>query len=213
MNIPFKPPVRTVGELLRRLGDIPPDRVRFSPIPGTATIDDLLRSENRGCELIEGTLVEKPMGWEESFLGAWVLTALNNFVLPRNLGVVTGEAGLMELTDGTVRGPDVAFTSWDRMAGRQRPEEAIPELVPDLVVEVLSRGNTLGEMSRKRKEYFKAGVRLVWEIDPRVRTVRAYTSETAFTDLTAADTLDATPVLPGFTLPLADLFAQLDRRG
>ena len=72
MNIPFKPPVRTIGDLLRRLGDIPPDRVRFSPIPGTATIDDLLRSENRGCELIEGTLVEKPMGWEESLLGGWV---------------------------------------------------------------------------------------------------------------------------------------------
>lgn len=213
MNIPFKPPVRTVGELLRRLGDIPPDRVRFNPIPGTATIDDLLRSENRGCELVEGTLVEKPMGWEESFLGAWVVTMLNNFVLPRNLGAVTGEQGLVELPDGPVRGPDVAFTSWDRMAGRRRPEDPIPELAPDLVVEVLSRGNTLGEMSRKRKEYFKAGVRLVWEIDPRARTVRVYTSETTFTDLTVADTLDATPVLPGFTLPLADLFAQLDRRG
>ena len=213
MNIPFKPPVRTVGELLRRLGDIPPDRVRFNPIPGTATIDDLLRSENRGCELVEGTLVEKPMGWEESFLGAWVVTMLNNFVLPRNLGAVTGEQGLVELPDGPVRGPDVAFTSWDRMAGRRRPEDPIPELAPDLVVEVLSRGNTLGEMSRKRKEYFKAGVRLVWEIDPRARTVRVYTSETTFTDLTVADTLDAAPVLPGFTLPLADLFAQLDRRG
>ena len=212
MNIPFKPPVRTIGELLRRLGDIPPDRVRFSPIPGTATIDDLLRSENRGCELVEGTLVEKPMGMEESFLAAWLITIINNYVLPRNLGIVTGEQGLMELPGGPVRGPDVAFTSWDRMTDGRRPEEPIPELAPDLVVEVLSRGNTLGEMSRKRTEYLAAGVRLVWEIDPRARTVRVYTSTTAFIDLTAVDTLDAAPVLPGFTLPLADLFAQLDRR-
>jgi Uma2 family endonuclease len=82
-----------------------------------------------------------------------------------------------------------------------------------LAVEVLSLSNTAGEMARKRDEYFRAGVRLVWEIDPRARTVRAYTAADQFRDLTAADTLSGDPVLPGFTLPLADLFAELDRHG
>ena len=213
MNTSVEPPILTIGELLRRLGDIPPDRVRFKPAPGTATIDDLLRSENRGCELIEGTLVEKAVGLEESFLAFWLGTLLNQFVIPRNLGMVTGEAGFMELPGGPVRGPDVAFTSWDRMANRQRPSDPVPELAPDLAVEVLSRSNTRGEMQRKRGEYFRAGVRLVWEIDPRARTVRVYTSETAYTDLTAADTLDGGAVLPGFAVPVADLFAELDRHG
>lgn len=213
MNTSVEPPILTIGELLRRLGDIPPDRVRFKPPPGTATIDDLLRSENKGCELVEGTLVEKAVGLEESFLAIWLSTLLNNFVVPRNLGIVTGEAGMMELPGGPVRGPDVAFTSWDRMANRQRPGDPIPELAPDLTVEVLSRSNTRGEMTRKRGEYFRAGVRLVWEIDPRARTVRVYTSESAYTDLTVADVLDGGAVLPGFAVPLADLFAELDRHG
>ena len=187
--------------------------MRLKPAPGTATIDDLLRAENEGCELVEGTLVEKAVGWGESFLGSWLLTTINNFVLAHNLGAVTGEQGLVELPGGPVRGPDVAFTSWDRMANRQRPGDPIPELAPDLVVEVLSRGNTPGEMVRKRSEYFRAGVRLVWEIDPRARTVRVYTSETAYTDLAATDTLDGGVVLLGFAVPVADLFAELDRHG
>jgi Uma2 family endonuclease len=89
----------------------------------------------------------------------------------------------------------------------------VAAVVPELVVNFSRPGNTPGEMTRKRGEYFRAGVRLVWEIDPRARTVRVYTSVTAFTDLTAADTLDGAPVLPGFTLPLSQLFAELDRHG
>ena len=213
MNVSTEPPILTVGELLRRLGDIPPDRVRFKPAPGTATVADLARSENKGCELVEGTLVEKAMGWSESNLGGWILTLLNNFIIPRNLGKASGEQGMVELPGGPVRGPDVTYVSWDRLTGRTGPTDPVPELAPDLVVEVLSRGNTPGEMARKRGEYFTAGVSLVWEVDPRARTVRVYTAEDIFTDLTEADTLDGGIVLPGFTLPLAQLFAELDRHG
>jgi Uma2 family endonuclease len=68
-------------------------------------------------------------------------------------------------------------------------------------------------MARKRDEYFRGGVRLVWEIDPRARTVRAYTATDHYQDFTAADTLTGEPVLPGFTVSLAQLFAELDRHG
>ncbi|HEX4609242.1 MAG TPA: Uma2 family endonuclease [Urbifossiella sp.] len=213
MATTFKPPVRTVGDLLRRLGDVPADRVRFHPVPGTATVADLLRDENRRCELIDDTLVEKPTGVRESFLALVLAELITPHVRGRNLGILTGAGGTYELVSGLVRLPDLAFVSWDRLPGRRVPAEPVPNVVPDLAVEILSARNTPAEMARKRGEYFRAGVRLVWEIDPRKRTVRVYTSEAAHTDLTAADTLDGSPVLPGVTLPLAQLFAELDRHG
>ena len=99
------------------------------------------------------------------------------------------------------------------MTGRRRPGEPIPRLAPDLVVEVLSPGNTPAEMARKRGEYFRSGVRLVWEIDPIARTVRVYTSESTVADLSPTDSLDGGAVLPGFSLPVAHLLAEIDRHG
>lgn len=213
MNVSFEPPIHTIGDLLRRLGDVPADRVRFTPVPGTATKDDLLKPENKNCELVDETLVEKPMGMRESLLAIWIGHLLQNHVHLRNLGLITGADGTYEVLLGLVRLPDVAFVSWDRLPGRRVPDEPIPNVVPDLAIEVLSPSNTAKEMARKRGEYFRAGVRRVWEIDPRTRTARVYTSETAVTDLTSTDTLDGGPVLPGFSLPLAQVFAELDRHG
>ena len=80
-------------------------------------------------------------------------------------------------------------------------------------MEVLSQSNTPGEMAAKRRDYFGAGVELVWEIDPDDRSVVVYTSVSAATTLGAGDVLDGGTVLPGFTLAVADLFAELDRAG
>jgi Uma2 family endonuclease len=213
MNIPFQPPVRTIADLLRRLGDIRADRVRFTPIPGTATIGDLLLPENKGCELVDDTLVEKPMGIRESILAVFLGQLLGPFVERKNLGHLTGPDGTLEILSGLVRLPDLAFISWDRFPGRKIPEEPVPNVVPDLAIEVLSINNTAKEMARKREEYFQAGVRLVWEIDLRSRSVRVYSSLDQFQDLASSDTLNGGTVLPGFTLPLAHLFAVLDRHG
>lgn len=210
------PPINTLADLQRRLGHLPLDRIRFRPFPGTATLRDVIdiqEREGRLCELIDGVLVEKALGWNESILGGFLLGLLNAFVVPRNLGLVSGPDGTMELMPNLVRIPDVAFTSWDRMPGRRRPTSPVPRLSPNLAVEVLSRSNTPGEMAAKRQDYFAAGVELVWEIDPDARTVVAYASPTDSTTLRANDILDGGTVLPGFTLPLQDLFAELDRQG
>jgi Uma2 family endonuclease len=137
---------------------------------------------------------------------------LCEFVDPRNLGLVSGEAGMMELFPGLVRIPDVAFASWARVPGGRMPAEPVPCLVPDPVVEVLSAGNTPQEMARKRREYFRVGVRVVWMVDPVARTVTVYTAPDQSRMLSEAETLKGDPVLPGFELPLRDLFARLDRR-
>jgi Uma2 family endonuclease len=66
----------------------------------------------------------------------------------------------------------VSFVSWDRLPGHELPAEPIPDPAPDLAVEVLSESDTEGEMKRKLREYFKAGSRLVWLVNPRTRTAR-----------------------------------------
>lgn len=207
--------IETLADLLAQLGDIAPERVRLRPPPGTATEKDVLEVHNRVgrvCELVDGVLVEKAMGFRESFLAIALGAILWGFVKPRRLGVVTGEAGMMRLASGLVRIPDVAFVSWERFPDRRLPTEPIPDLAPDLAVEVLSPSNTPREMARKRQEYFAAGVRLVWLVDPATRTVGVYTAPESPTQLREHDTLDGGVVLPGFTLPLQELFAELDRQ-
>ena len=93
------------------------------------------------------------------------------------------------------------------------PTEPIPDLAPDLAVEVLSVGNTLGEMARKRQDYFAAGLHLVWQVDPRTRTVEVFTAPDQSTILHETHILDGGTVLPGLTLPLPELFAALDLHG
>lgn len=206
----------TLADLLEQLGGIAPDRVRFRPAPGTATEQDVLAihdREGRLYELVDGVLVEKAMGLRESLLAIALAAILWNFVRPKKLGVVTGADGTMRLTSGLVRMPDVAFISWNRLPNRRVPDEPIPDLAPDLAVEVLSAGNTPGEMARKRQEYFAAGVQLVWQIDPNTRTVEVFTAPEQSTVLHEMQTLDGGTVLPGFMLPLHELFAELDIQG
>jgi Uma2 family endonuclease len=207
----------TVADLLTLLGDIPPERILIRPPLGAATEADVLAALEapckRLCELIDGVLVEKPMGYTESVLASLLVEVLNAFVRSRNLGLVTSPDGTIRLWAGRVRIPDVAFFSWERMPNRRRPTEPIPSLAPDLAVEILSRSNTAAEMLLKRQDYFRVGVRLVWEIDPEERTVAVYTSPNSRVVLVEADVMDGGEVLLGFMLPLRDLFAELDRQG
>ncbi len=188
----------------------------MEPPPGRATEADVIeaeRRENRLFELVDGVLVEKAMGFRESLIAGALLIFLRAFVDPRNLGLVTGEAGMVRLLAGLVRIPDVAFVSWDRLPGRRVPDAAAPTIAPNLAVEVLSGANTRAEMERKLREYFASGVELVWIVDLEARTVAVHTPDDGRTLLDVEQTLDGGLVLPGFTLPLRKLFAELDRIG
>ncbi len=209
-------PIHTLADLVARLGGVPLHRIRFRPAPGTATEEDVLfvgAREGRLCELVEGVLVEKGVGFSEPILAAYLIEVVGAFVRSRNLGLVTAPDGTLRLMPGLVRIPDVSFTSWGRMPGRRRPTQPVPNLAPNLVVEVLSGSNTPEEMARKRREYFSAGVEVVWEAEPDDRTVTVYTAPEQFAVLGHADALDGGAVLPGFRLPVADWFAELDRQG
>jgi Uma2 family endonuclease len=204
----------TVGDLLARLGGIPAGRVRLHPTPGTATEQDMLdvrAREDRLCELVDGVLVEKPMGFEESRIAVVLIGYLISYLKQADLGCVLGADAAVRLFPGLVRIPDVAFISWARYPKGKRGRGTIPSLAPDLAVEVLSKGNPKKEMRRKLGEYFRAGVRLVWYVDPKSHTVRVYTAPDRSVLLTEGQVLDGGDVLPGFALPLRTWFAEAER--
>jgi Uma2 family endonuclease len=199
----------TAADLLKRLGGIAPRRLRLRPAPGTATEKDLLdihRRERRLYELVDGALVEKVMGFPESALAIRLGYLLQSYLEVEDLGVLAGESGAIRLMKGLVRIPDLSFICWDRLPGREIPAHPILGLAPDLAVEVLSPGNTRGEMARKLREYFLAGVRLVWLVDPRKRRVSVYTAPDQVEHRLEGESLDGADVFPGLDLQVRRIF-------
>ncbi len=206
----------TVADLLERLGDIPAHRVRWHPYPGTATEQDLVAivdgPNKRLCELVDGTLVEKAVGQYESRLAYLIGHFLETYLEKHDLGIGYGADAMLRIIAERVRLPDVSFVSWEKLPNRELPAEPIANLVPDLAVEVISESNTRREMENKRREYFQGGAKLVWEIDPNTQSARVYTSPDAFEEIGPDGALDGRDVLPGFILPLKQLFDRAGRR-
>jgi Uma2 family endonuclease len=204
-----------IADLLEGLGGIPARRVVWSPTPGTATDRDLIRlneRRNRRYELVDGTLVEKAVGFDESFFGSYLAAALVGYLRTHDIGMAVGSGALIRVLPGLVRAPNASFISWERYPKKRRRGE-IPTVAPDVVAEVICKGNTPKETKRKLGEYFRAGVRLVWYVDPAKRTVKVYTAMDRFTVLHEDDTLDGGDVLPGFSLSIRDWFAEAERTG
>ncbi len=199
-----------MARLRKHFGMIPPERFLLHPRPGTATEEDLIWVNEHGhrlCELVDGVLVEKAMGARESLLAGVMLQLINNFLDVHPLGIALGADGALRLMPGLIRVPDVSFLSWGRLPGGELPDHPIPHVVPDLAVEVISKSNTRREMERKLREYFAQGVRVVWLVYPKKRLVEVYCSPSERTERHYEQTLDGGDILPGFSLPLAKLFA------
>jgi Uma2 family endonuclease len=111
-----------------------------------------------------------------------------------------------------VRYPDVSFVPWSEVPGDELPEEAIWSVVPALAVEVLSPSNTAAEIDRKIAELFELGTKLVWVIDPPTESAAVYTKGKKPKRVGPGDVLEGGKVLPGFRLPLSDLFAAVKRK-
>lgn len=203
-----------VAELIAHVGGVPGDRIRLTPAPGNATEADLLHAcevEKRICELIDGTLVEKSMGAIESYLAILLGRRIGDFVELHDLGILLGGAGMLRYSPRRIYIPDISFISWAQNPMREMQKQQVPDLHPDLAVEVLSPSNTRQEMQKKRVDYFDWGTRLVWELDPAARSMQIFTAAETSTTVATSGTLDGGEVLPGFTLPLAKLFENADR--
>lgn len=160
-------------------------------------------------EMIDGQWVEMPLMSAYASLIAFQLTsALNQFALPR-VGRAAVEVLIhLAIPEDRNRRPDGIFVSY-----KTWPKDvAVPEtdnawsVTPDLIIEVVSPSDFAEEVLEKIDEYFRAGVKTIWVVYPRLRLVHIYESWSQIKVLTYSDTLDGGEVAPGFRFPLPELF-------
>ena len=174
------------------------------------TADDLLRLYSEGVrgELIQGVLYETmPAGMEHGEIVMNLGILLGGFIKPRKLGRLTGsDAGVwLERDPDTVREPDIAYISAARLPRGVRVR-GYAEVVPDLVVEIVSPSDGQREVSDKARMWLRYGVRLVWVVQPDTYTVDVYEPGRAVVTLDEHGILDGLDVLPGFTCTVRDIF-------
>lgn len=178
------------------------------------TAEDLLRlpDDGRRHELIAGELrTMAPAGEEHGGIALTIGADLNRHVRAHKLGLVVGaETGFLLATDpDLVRAPDAAFVARERV----RATGVVPgyrQGAPDLAIEVVSPHDLYTEVEEKVETWLAHGARLVIVVDPRRRTVRVQRSLTEVRHLTVEDTLEGEDVVPGWALPVRELFALTD---
>lgn len=158
-------------------------------------------------EIHHGREVEMPpMGTYPVVVASILLEHLGPFVRRAGLGQAVVEA-LFRIDEETQYRPDVAFVSTQRWPkGRRAPRRQPWEVVPDLAIEVISPSDPAEDVLRKARHYFRAGVRAVWLIYPDLEVIHVYDSFEQIQVLTRAGELEGGAIVPGFRLPLADLF-------
>lgn len=172
------------------------------------TADDLLHTNipHKRTELVRGVLFERePAGYRHGRVSMNLAVLLSKHVERTDAGqVVSGDTGFKLASDpDTVRAPDVAFISRERLPDPQT--RGFPALGPDLVIEVLSPDDRPGETLAKVGDWLEGGARLVWVIDPERRVARVYRPDGTETHLAQTGTLDGEDVLPGFSCTLMSI--------
>jgi Uma2 family endonuclease len=164
--------------------------------------------EEGGIELVKGEVIKmSPAGYKLGEIAASILIFIGHFVRQRKLGkVYTAETGfILARNPDTVRAPDAAFVTTERVA-QQRRSKGYFDGPPNLAVEVVSPDDTDEKVEEKILDYVQAGTKMVWVIRPRTQTITVYRSLSEIRVLTAADTLDGGDILPGFTVPVKEIF-------
>ena len=162
-------------------------------------------------EVVNGQHVDLP---PMSILAAWIASRLSQrlgpFAEERGLGIVVCEAlFILDAEEDRRRRPDVAFVSAKQWAlNRELPATGDWDIVPDLAVEVVSPTDELSDVISKVREYFDYGVKRVWLVLPAQREVYVYETPTQVRILAETDGLSGEEILPGFTLPLSELFSR-----
>ena len=201
------------GELIRgRLDEHVPAEITQEAKTQTKllTADDLLRLHSQGVrgELIRGVFCETMSAGEEH--GEIVLNLgiiLGGFIKPRRMGRLVGsDTGVrLERSPDTVREPDIAFISAEKRPLGTRNTGYV-EVIPDLVVEIVSPNDRLSEVHDKARMWLRYGGALVWVIYPDSRAVEVHPIDGPVVTLSEDDTLDGGAVLPGFTRAARDIF-------
>jgi Uma2 family endonuclease len=182
--------------------------VEIATLGRRLTSEDLERTppppEGGGYELDQGVLVYVcPNSLKQGEVIFKFYAALRAFVKRRKLGLVTPDAWI-ELSDGTVRAPDVAFIPADRAEGLD-PGHTL-KTTPALAAEVLGTWDKPRDTVRKIRQYLDAGVKLVLVLDPDKREIDVYPQDRPLYTLTSGDSFEASDILPGFSVRVGKLF-------
>ncbi len=170
-----------------------------------------LPDDGNRYELVKGELINLGnSGALHGYIAIILSAALFALVTSRKLGVLLDSSTAFTMKNGNKRSPDIAFFAKERLQELEEWPTGFLEGAPDLVVEILSPGNTVAEIEDKIAEYFVNGTRLLWVISPRQHYVLVYRSGYEPQRLlTSGDFLEGEDVVPGFTFPVADLFQKL----
>jgi Uma2 family endonuclease len=164
-------------------------------------------------ELVGGELVMSP---KNSFFHGDICmrlsTALNNFVIGRNLGVVLDSSTGFWMRNRNCRAPDISFVTKARLIalGVKRRTRTFFPGAPDLAIEILSPHNTRAEIDRRLTDFFASGSQIAWVINPETDSVEICHSPIQRQLLGPGAELDGEHLLPGFRYPIADLFKDWD---
>lgn len=178
-------------------------------IPAVLEPDELLAMPGgEHYELVDGVPKEKSMGAQSDEIGGLLLTQLNNFIRPQKLGRAYASQTGFQCFPGKprlMRMPDASFVAAGRLPNDLSPDGYI-KVAPDIVAEVVSPGETYEEVEQKVREYRSAGVKLIWVISPKSKTILIRRADGTCAELDETGTLSGEGVLPGFACPVADLF-------
>jgi Uma2 family endonuclease len=174
------------------------------------TAEEFLAMEPDGFryDLIRGTLVRTALAnFMHRRIASKLDRVLGNYADEHKLGIVcAAETGyVLARNPDVVLGPDVSFMRADRVPPESEQETFLP-LAPDLAVEVISPSERRGRIATKVREYLDSGVRSLWLVNPRRRTVTVYGQDRVERVLSESEELDGGDVLPGFRIPVADIF-------
>jgi len=164
----------------------------------------LPENRDRLFEFIGGEIIEVVSNGKSSRMGMRVGARINLFVEQHDLGYVTGADGGY-MVSGERYIPDAAFVSKQRQP--EPSNEPYNPIAPDLAVEVLSPSNDASEMRIKIVNYVRAGT-TVWVFDPDKKHVEIYSPHHSPRVIGLDETLDGGNILPGFTLPVRDIFPE-----
>ena len=173
----------------------------------TATIDDLLNTpeDGRKYELVDGEILVTRAGMRHSEIGVRISHLLTEIADRTGAGkVYSADVGII-LPNGNVRSPDVCFVRQEKFPGGKSPE-SFGEIIPDLVVEVLSPNDRMRHVADKIGEFLEFGVPIVWLVNPKSKTVTVYRSLSDTEQLTKEDAINASPVLPEFSAQVSEFF-------
>jgi Uma2 family endonuclease len=193
--------------VLRRPLALVHNGVRLLTAADLAALPEELPSGTVQYELDNGRLVIMPPPGEEH--GGIQLNIGAEFkfqLVRRGEGRAWTEVGIiLRRNPDRVVGADVAFVPKSSLPTRISKEGYL-ETIPSLIVEIRSKNDSLAEIARKVKEYLKAGVKVVWVVDPGKQSVTAYRRGRKPKVFAAGDTLTIEDVVPGFRMPVAEVF-------